>query len=250
MEYVIVDGGSTDGSLEQAREALARSGMAGRTVVISEKDEGIYDAMNKGVRACSGDMVLFLNAGDLFAETATAEKIAEAAAAMGFAAQRAVSGEPAMGKAASGADILYGDYRDCFPDHEIAVKYTGRELSASFFLSSRMICHQAIVASVRWLKKHPFRTEYRYCADREWLMWCYRQKARISHIPVEICRYDRGGVSSDEEVLEQIREEMDRCLRVYFPVRERLLEIVKRNKGLRNWLRQQMFLKNRRKRGN
>ena len=63
MEYVIVDGGSTDGTLDRIR-AVSDS----RIQLISERDQGIYDAMNKGVRLCSGEYVIFINAGDLFAD--------------------------------------------------------------------------------------------------------------------------------------------------------------------------------------
>jgi glycosyltransferase involved in cell wall biosynthesis len=62
IEYIIIDGASTDGTLEVIEQY--RSGIA---IVQSEKDQGIYDAMNKGLKAATGDYVLFINAGDLLA---------------------------------------------------------------------------------------------------------------------------------------------------------------------------------------
>lgn len=63
FQWVFVDGLSTDGSVELA-QSFARPG----DVVISEKDYGIYNAMNKGVQLASGDAILFLNSGDVFAD--------------------------------------------------------------------------------------------------------------------------------------------------------------------------------------
>lgn len=62
FEYIVIDGGSTDGTLEIIQENSEII-----TKYISEKDSGIYDAMNKGIKLASGDALLFLNAGDYFA---------------------------------------------------------------------------------------------------------------------------------------------------------------------------------------
>ena len=217
FEYIYVDGGSTDGTLE-----LIAASLGDRARGVSEPDQGIYDAMNKGVRLCRGEYVIFLNAGDTFASKETVAQIVYALLEVK-------------------ADIVYGDYVDCFPAEEKHVRYKGNEIRASFFLSSRMICHQAIVAGADWLRKHPFQTEYRYCADREWLIWCYRHGAKIRHIRVEIARYDRNGVSSGEQALEAVRGEVDRCLRLHFPVRAGALMMLKRNRRVRNWIRRKIF---------
>ena len=70
IEYVIVDGASTDGTL-----ALIHTYQKDIDQVISEKDRGIYDAMNKGLQVVNGEYVLFLNAGDTFAAKNTLEHI-------------------------------------------------------------------------------------------------------------------------------------------------------------------------------
>lgn len=61
IEYVVIDGGSKDGTAEAIRDAAA-----GVDYWVSEPDLGIYDAMNKGIRAATGTALLFLNAGDYF----------------------------------------------------------------------------------------------------------------------------------------------------------------------------------------
>ena len=70
IEYVVVDGSSTDGSLDilsEYRDQIA--------TIISEPDEGIYDAMNKGIKACTGDIVGILNSDDFFASSTTIEDV-------------------------------------------------------------------------------------------------------------------------------------------------------------------------------
>ena len=72
LEYVIVDGMSTDGTLEIIREYERSFGVK----VISDKDSGLYNAMNKGIDLCSGDYILFLNSGDILADKHVVENAA------------------------------------------------------------------------------------------------------------------------------------------------------------------------------
>ena len=80
-EYLVVDGGSTDGTLEMLQDVEGR--FHGRLKWISEPDNGIYDAMNKGVRMSSGDVVGFLNADDYYQDNGVLETIAGAFAQHG-----------------------------------------------------------------------------------------------------------------------------------------------------------------------
>jgi glycosyltransferase len=72
IEYIIIDGGSTDGTMD-----IVHSYKDKIDVIISEKDNGIYDAMNKGLSFASGDIVGFLNADDHYANSLVLEKVAE-----------------------------------------------------------------------------------------------------------------------------------------------------------------------------
>lgn len=68
FEYIIVDGASTDGSVQVAESIIGqRKGLA--VILLSEKDSGIFNAMNKGIQKCSGDYILFLNSGDYLVDS-------------------------------------------------------------------------------------------------------------------------------------------------------------------------------------
>ena len=83
FEYVLVDGASTDGTLEILRKHADRISR-----LVSEPDRGVYDAMNKGVRLAKGEYLLFMNAGDVFAAGDVLRKVA----------------------ASADADVVYGDF--------------------------------------------------------------------------------------------------------------------------------------------
>lgn len=70
IEYIIIDGGSTDGTVDIIRKYESHI-----TYWISEKDEGIYDAMNKGLKYASGEWSIFMNSGDWFYDETVIEKV-------------------------------------------------------------------------------------------------------------------------------------------------------------------------------
>ena len=72
IEHIVIDGGSTDETLELLKSVNARISR-----LISEKDEGLYDAMNKGARLCTGEVIGFLNADDVYASEKVISKVAE-----------------------------------------------------------------------------------------------------------------------------------------------------------------------------
>ena len=64
---MLIDGGSKDNTVEKVKSLLKEGGFPEEnTVIVSERDKGMVDAMNKGVKRCKGDYVLFLNGGDSF----------------------------------------------------------------------------------------------------------------------------------------------------------------------------------------
>lgn len=219
FEYVIVDGGSTDGT-----EELVKHWADDRILFVSEKDNGIYDAMNKGVRLCHGEYVIFMNAGDVFAASNVLKQVEEKL----FDCN---------------ADILYGDYYDVIDEKTQYVSYEKVKANSWYFLMSKMICHQVIFARRSLLADHPFDLKYRYAADRKWLIQCVKDKVKLVHVPVAIAIYDREGISSDKANFEKVRNEVDMCLSEEYPIRAELLRFVKKNSVLRESIRRKIFKK-------
>ena len=170
-EVVIVDGQSDDHTVDIINNYRH---LFKNCKVISEPDKGIYDAMNKGVVFSKGEYIYFLNAGDCFFSENTLKKVVQ--------------------NLSEEKDILYGDMI-CGG----SLKRYPEKLSRLFFLSEKMICHQAIFAKKYLLEENPFIERYGLCADRYWLYQCFKKKVRIFHIDELIGYYDTNGKSSNIE---------------------------------------------------
>lgn len=150
-EHLIVDGASTDGTLETARRLSGPS-----TSITSEPDRGIYDAMNKGLRSAKGKYVLFLNAGDRFSGPGVLSDYARAAA-----------GNP---------KIIYGDTVIVDNDNRILGPRhlsAPRRLTYRSFRAGMLVCHQAFAA--RRDIAPLYDTSYRFSADYDWTLRCLAQ---------------------------------------------------------------------------
>jgi glycosyltransferase involved in cell wall biosynthesis len=172
IEYIIVDGASTDGTLEIIRKYEDKI-----DYWTSEPDGGIYDAMNKGIDFAAGEWINFMNSGDNFYNKNVIE-------------------ETAGKHSDNNTGVLYGD--TCF-DNKV-IRKSPEKVNAFFFLREHLICHQSIFARTKYLKSH-FNTKYRIAADRDWLFGVYKQRIQIKHIPLVICNYDCSGISSNAEVV-------------------------------------------------
>ena len=175
LEHVIVDGGSTDGTLaivDRYRERIA--------TVVSEKDRGIYDAMNKGVRLSTGDVVYFLNADDSFVDERVVADVAQAFAEDDR--RLLVYGDVVYQEAPDG--IVYGPARafKSFSIHEFI---------------HNPFCHQAVFAKRSLFDDPgPFDLRYKYVADYEWFMRVFKSKPEGLHcIDRKIANYFFAGRS-------------------------------------------------------
>ncbi|WP_439694715.1 glycosyltransferase family 2 protein [Mucilaginibacter sp. AW1-7] len=170
IEYIVVDGQSTDGTLqviEQYKPKLAK--------LISEKDKGIYDAMNKGLALASGDYVIFMNSGDEFFDADTVATV--------FAA-------------ADNADIYYGETEMIAGNgeslgqrrHKAPEKFTWRG-----FKYGMSISHQAIY--VRRALAEPYDMQYQLSADIEWIIRAAKKAKKIINVNRYVAKYLVGGMS-------------------------------------------------------
>lgn len=181
--HLIIDGASTDGTLELVDDYIRRSNEADnghRVQVTSEPDKGIYDAMNKGLRSIDGDYVCFLNAGDFLPASDTVSRIVERVEAV------APHAETVVPYAAPGARrplpaVLYGDTD--IVDSEGRFVHRRRlsppeTLSWKSFRQGMLVCHQAFYARADFALATPYDQRYRYSADVDWCIRVMKAAAR------------------------------------------------------------------------
>ena len=170
IEYVIVDGLSNDGTLQVIDKYKSQI-----TKLISEKDEGIYDAMNKGLALATGDYVIFMNSGDEFYDNETVAAV--------FAA-------------ADEADIYYGETEMIADDgsslgqrrHKAPAKFTWRG-----FKYGMSISHQAIY--IRRSLAEPYDPRYQLSSDIDWIIRAAKKAKKIVNVNRYVAKYLAGGMS-------------------------------------------------------
>jgi glycosyltransferase involved in cell wall biosynthesis len=170
IEYLIIDGSSTDGTLELLKKYEGRLAK-----LISEKDEGIYDAMNKGLALASGDYILFMNSGDEIYTSDTVENV--------FAS-------------APDADIYYGE-TEMFNEDWKSVGQRRHKAPESFtwkdFKFGMSISHQAIY--IRRSLTEPYDPQYKLSADIDWIIKAAKKAAKIVNTRIYVAKYLVGGMS-------------------------------------------------------
>jgi glycosyltransferase involved in cell wall biosynthesis len=194
IEHLIIDGGSTDGTVDIIRRYEQHLGLW-----VSEKDNGIYDAMNKGATAARGEWVLFLNCGDTF----------------------------------TGPDVLASIFSRVLPqDIDVIFGNTLQKTSGSRlrppshvnrrFFFYETLCHQSIlVRRALFARIGALGSKYRIVADREWLLRAVNADARFLYVDVDVCVWNPEGFSSANSLLSR-QEVADFQLTRFTPI-ERLL---------------------------
>ena len=153
IEYIIVDGGSTDGSLDLISQYPQLV-----TTFISEPDKGLYDAMNKAIDLATGDYLCFLNAGDTFHDCTSTVQL------MAFDRGNSQQTDPSLWPG-----VLYADtaiVNDSGQFLHLREKRPPKTLNWKSFNQGMVVCHQAFVAR-RDLVTH-YNTVYRFSADFDW----------------------------------------------------------------------------------
>lgn len=174
FEYIIVDGESTDRTLEIAKtyeQQFRQKGIDFR--IIHEPDNGIYDAMNKGIRHANGDWLLFMNAGDeLF--------------------QKDVLSEVFQHIVQNTCDIYYGDA--VFSSEGYYKKVIAQEPHS--IPQGMFFCHQSTFTRREIMTEYLFNTDYRIGADWNFFLSVYQDGYKFQHIDCVIAFYEFDGVSS------------------------------------------------------
>lgn len=177
VEVVLVDGGSTDATLDIAHSYSAR--LAGRLIIHSGPDKGAYDAMNHGVEMASGAWLLFLGADDTLHDTDTLAQVAT------FIGEHDPS------------DLVYGD---------VIMRSNSSHYAGAFdldrLLFERNICHQAIFYRRELFTGiGPYNLRYPLWADWDFNIRCFSNPALITrHMNLVIAHYnDMSGLSKQED---------------------------------------------------
>lgn len=174
VEYIIVDGGSKDRTLqiiEQYKEHIH--------TVISEPDKGLYDAMNKGIKLATGDYLCFLNAGDELHEDDTLQLMVHSIT------------EPTL------PDVLYGD--TAIVDEEGHFLHMRRlappeNLNWKSFKEGMLVCHQAFFARRDLVE--PYNLHYRFSADFDWCIRIMKKSQELHHTHLVLIDYLNEGMTT------------------------------------------------------
>jgi len=178
FQYVVIDGASTDGSVELLDEYRSII-----DVCISEKDGGIFNAMNKGIKYAQGDYCLFLNSGDTLYADNTLERVA-----------------PLLGE----ADFMSGDTACCLVNGETKTWKSPNEISL-YLLAIYSLSHQATFIKASLLKERPYREDLKIVSDWEQVFYEIMVRGHsYRRLDLPVCRFTYGGVSSSNPELREI----------------------------------------------
>lgn len=180
IEYIIIDGGSTDGTLDVIMRYKDQI-----SFVLSEPDKGIYDAMNKGLARASGDYVLFMNSGDELYDRETVERVFSTA---------------------EDADIYYGETEmiDAGLNSLGLRRHRAPEqLTLTSFRFGMSVSHQAIY--IRRSLCEPYDSRYELSADIEWILRALRKSKKVVNVGMVVARYLVGGMSKKRH-LQSLKE--------------------------------------------
>lgn len=192
IEYIIIDGGSTDGSKEFIMNHQDKL-----SYWCSEKDGGIYEGMNKGISKATGEYVLFLNSGDYFYSPQVLSKVF---------------------KNHPDNDLLIG--RQCYYNQKgkksTAWSIQAKDINERFFWSNTLPHQSTFIKSTLLKKIGGYNLNYRICAD--WVFWyeaIVEHKCTYSCIKNKISYMENWGVSSN---MEKCRADMAKFLIEHHPI--------------------------------
>lgn len=191
VEYIIIDGGSTDGTVDIIKKYEDKI-----AYWVSEPDKGIYDAMNKGVVVATGEWINFMNAGDIFTDGDVIDKLFH---------QNIIINR---------VGIVFGDTLVVFRNREKIVRF-GDDTYHKIMPS----CHQSIFCRRNLLVSNPFDLRYKIAADYNFFFQLKQRKVEFQYIQLVVAIYDATDGISSRNVWRTQKEMMTierNCLFIYF----------------------------------
>lgn len=176
IEYIIVDGKSTDTTLtivEKYRDKIAK--------VISEKDNGLYDALNKGIDLATGDVIAFIHSDDFYTNTNVIEKYAQAFKSSNYEAVY--------------ADLFYVNKDD---DTKVVRAWRSGKYKSGAFLNGWMPPHPTFIVKKEVFTRYgKFNTQFKTAADYELMLrFIHKHKILLGYLPEFTVKMRVGGVSN------------------------------------------------------
>ena len=174
LEYLVIDGASKDATLELVAQ------LAPRAQVFSERDHGLYDAMNKGLKRATGDYVWYINAGDALPSPTTVEELVVDAFSGGQM-----------------PDVIYGDTRlidSEGKDLGLRRLRPPHELTWRSFEEGMLVCHQAFI--VRRTLAPLYNLRYRFSSDVDWCIRVLKEAKHCYFIDRPIALYLNEGTTT------------------------------------------------------
>jgi glycosyltransferase involved in cell wall biosynthesis len=174
FEYIVIDGGSTDGSAELVKENASRL-----SYHVSERDGGIYNAQNKGMRQAKGEYLLFLNSGDFLSSPDVLERV--------FNYRRT-------------EDIVYGDlYLDRGVGQPVYAAQPP-ELTFEFMIHTTLWHPAAFIRKTLFERLGPYNEELKIVSDYEFFLRAVIcESCSTAHVPVAIAVFKTDGIGSSAE---------------------------------------------------
>ncbi len=173
IEYIIKDGKSKDGTLKVIKKYKNNI-----SKIISSKDNGLYDAMNEGVKKATGDIIYFLNADDVLVDKHVIEEVAK-----DFENDN--------------LDMVYGDVDFFYPNKKKTVRII-RNASIKDVKNGLMPPHQGSFVKRKFLLRYPFDLNYKSSADFDFFCNFLKEEPKTKKIDKVIAKMLIGGVSSGD----------------------------------------------------
>ncbi|RXJ84867.1 glycosyltransferase family 2 protein [Arcobacter sp. CECT 8985] len=190
LEYIIIDGGSSDGTLDIIKKYEDKI-----DVLVSEKDSGIYNAMNKAIDLATGEWVNFMNSGDMFFDSNVLKDI--------------------LPKLDSSVDIIYGNWEVRYP-HKKRIAKANKNVNNIW--KGMIFSHQSCFVKKDILKQYRFNESSSITADFELLYILYKENKIFRYLPVTLASVSSGGVSDIKRVQSILGwyKIVDKDIKVYF----------------------------------
>lgn len=197
IEFIVIDGKSTDKTfkiIEKYKDKIH--------YFVSEPDNGIYDAMNKGIQKSTGDFIIFLNANDVFYDNLVLEKVANK-----------LIENPEM-------KFLFGDVELIYKNGQENRIKSFNNIKNCFSLMCDNICHQSIFYHKSLFEKYGlYSLEYKIYSDWEFNIKCLvKNKVKAIHLPIIVSKFNLEGVSTLQDNPDTVGLERKKILTKYYPI--------------------------------